>query len=113
MIKVGLIVAAVTFATGAMAQPRSAETPLQSEQVSYADLNLDSKSGQAVLRHRIVVAAGRVCDTGGMLSMEDFTVTARCYRAAYDDGLRQMNDAVAAKASGAVLTATAIVITGK
>ena len=113
MIKLGLMMASVAFATGAVAQPRSSETPLQSEQVSYADLNLGSKSGQAVLRHRIVVAAGRVCDTGGMLSMEDFSVTARCYRAAYEDGLRQMNHAVAANAAGAFLAATAIVIIGK
>ena len=113
MLKSGLLVIALACATGAVAEPRNAEPPLQSEQVTYSDLNLNSTEGQAVLRHRIQVAAGRVCDTGGMLAMEDFQLTAACYRLTYQDGIQQMDRVVAANRSGAVLAASAIVITGK
>jgi len=113
MMKSGLLTFTLICASAAFAQPRGAEPLPQSEQVNYADLNLNSSTGRADLKHRIQVAAGRVCDTGGMLTMEDFDVTARCFRRTYDDGVRQMDRAVAANRSGVVLAASAIVISAK
>jgi len=54
-----------------------------------------------------------VCDTGGMLSMEDFVVTAQCYRLAYEDGNRQVDRVIAANRTGAALAASAIVVSAK
>ena len=113
MTKTGLLILATIFATGALAQPREVQPPAQSERVAYTDLDLGSRGGQAALRHRIEVAAGRVCDTGGMLSMEDFVVTAQCYRLAYEDGNRQVDRVIAANRTGAALAASAIVVSAK
>lgn len=110
MIKSGLLILALTCASGALAQPRNAEPPLQSEQVTYSDLDLSSSHGQAVLRHRIQLAAGRVCDTGGMLSMEDFLATSQCYRVAYQNGIRAVDRVIAANRMGVGLAASAIVV---
>ena len=48
-----------------------------------------------------------------MLSMEDFLVTAQCYRLAYEDGIRQVDRMIAANRTGAALAASAIVISAK
>jgi len=63
MTKTGLLILATIFATGAIAQPRAVQPPAQSERVAYTDLDLGSRAGQAALRHRIEVAAGRIRDS--------------------------------------------------
>jgi UrcA family protein len=113
MTKTALLTFGLICASSAFAQPREAAPPLQSEQIAYGDLNLNSSNGQAVLRHRIQAAAGRVCDTGGMQSMEDFHLTAQCYRLSYKDGVHQMDRIVAASRTGTYLAASAIVISAK
>jgi UrcA family protein len=66
MTKSGLLILATIFATGAIAQPRQPQPPAQSETVAYTDLDLASRAGQTVLRHRIELAAGRVCDSSSV-----------------------------------------------
>jgi UrcA family protein len=70
---------------------------LASERVSYVDLDLGSPADRSALHHRIAGAARRVCDTSGLPSLEEFGLSARCYRRAMKDGLRQIDDALAAK----------------
>jgi UrcA family protein len=111
MIRYGLITIALGLASAAGAQPAERELPLQTEAVSFADLNLSSAVGQATLQHRIELAAGNVCGHNGMAAMEDFLESAACYRTAYWDGVRQMQKVVASYKSGATLAAAGSVIT--
>ena len=50
---------AATFATVSISAPARAQE--STAHVSYADLNLRSHAGMQVLRHRIAIAASRVC----------------------------------------------------
>lgn len=103
----------LVLATGAAAQSGDEDQTPAAEQVTYGDLNLNSPANQAILRHRIQAAAGRVCDVGGMQSMQDFIVYSHCYSAAYMDGIRQMNRVVAARSAGTAVAASALVIARK
>jgi UrcA family protein len=113
MIKSGPLAVVLAFASGAVAQPPATQTPVRTEQVTYADLDLTSTTGQATLQQRIRAAADRVCDMGGMQTMEDFSASSNCFRKAVADASRQMDQAVAAKRGGAVLAAAALIITAK
>ena len=113
MIKSGSLVVVLAFASGAVAQPPATQTPVRSEQVTYADLDLASTTGQATVRQRIRAAADRVCDVGGMQTMDDFSASSRCFSKAVADGIRQMDQAVAAIRGGAVLAGAALIITAK
>jgi UrcA family protein len=86
---------------------------VRTEQVTYADLDLASATAQATVQQRIRAAADRVCDLGGMQAMEDFSASSNCFRKAVADGFRQMDQAVAAKRGGAVVAASALIITAK
>lgn len=113
MLKSGIVALGLTLALGTAAAAAAPEAPLATESVAFSDLDLNSAAGQKMLRHRIEVAAGNVCDLGGMAQMEDFLVSTACYRAAYHDGIRQMQQVVAARASGATMAVSALVISRK
>jgi UrcA family protein len=113
MLKSGILIVALAFSTPTLAAAAAPEAPLARESVTFSDLDLGSAAGQRTLRHRIEVAAGNVCDLGGMAQMEDFLESAACYRTAYQDGIRQMQQLVAARAGDAAIAASALVITRK
>ena len=109
--KSALIVAMMVFGATASAvhsEPRQAVP--RTEQVGYADLDLASKGGDAALARRIRGASDRVCDIGGMQTLEDFDIASRCYSAAVADGQRQMNHVIAARKSGPMLAGAALTI---
>jgi UrcA family protein len=83
----------------------------RTEVVGYADLDLASKSGKMALTQRLRAASGRVCDMGGMQTLEEFAIVSRCYSAALKDGERQMDRVVAGNKSGSMLTEAALTIT--
>lgn len=77
---------------------------LASERVSYVDLDLGSPADRSALHHRIANAARRVCDTSGLPSLEEFGLSARCYRRAMKDGFRQIDDLLAARGAAHIET---------
>jgi UrcA family protein len=70
---------------------------LATERVSYLGLDLDSPADRSTLQHRVARAARRVCDTSGLPNVEEFGLSARCYRRAMKDVLRQIDDLLAAR----------------
>lgn len=108
--KSSLLTLGLVFATVAVAAPQPAA---RSERVAYDDLNLASTAAQSTVQLRIRAAANRVCDLGGMQALNDFGASSNCFRKAVADGLRQMDRVVAAKRGGAVMAATALIITAK
>ena len=104
---------AIALGSGAIAQQKDQETPVPSERITYSDQDLSSSVSQAALRHRIEAAASRVCDAGGMQTMEDFAVYSRCYSAARWDGLRQLDRLVADRGRAPVVAASALIVSRK
>ena len=113
MTKSGFLAVILTFASGAVAQPPTVGPPVRSEIVTYTDLDFASAASQSTVQQRIRAAADRVCDLGGMQTMEEFNASSNCFAKAVADGLRQLDKAVAAKRGGAVVAASALVITAK
>ena len=115
MRKTLLAVAAIAFgAGGATAQPLLVVgTPAPSRVVSFADLNIGSTSGQQHLGNRIRSAASDLCFESNKEQVK-FTMARRsCYNTAVDDGLSQMNRAIAAQASGVSIAAATVTIRGQ
>jgi len=109
--KSALIVATMVFGATASAVHSEPRQPVpRTEQVGYADLDLGSKGGDAALARRIRGASDRVCDVGGMQTLEQFEISSRCYSAALADGQRQMNHVIAARKSGPMLAGAALTI---
>ena len=104
---------ALVLATAANAQSPAADPEARSERVAYADLDLASAAAQSTVEQRIRAAADRVCDLGGMQTLEDSSASSSCFQNALADGLRQMDQLVAAKRSGAVVAASALIINRK
>jgi UrcA family protein len=92
----GVIALALVLGSTTSSQPFDPDR-LASERITYVDLDLSSPAGRMALHHRIAGAARRVCDTSGLPSLEEFGISARCYRHAMKDGLRQIDDLVAAR----------------
>jgi len=113
LITKGFFAAALVAATAVSAMPDSSGAVAATERVTYADLDLGSPAGEAALVRRIEAAANRVCDFGGMQTMDDFSKSGRCYRRAIGDGQKQMNQVIAARSAGSVLAASALIITAK
>ena len=87
--------------------------PVPTKVVSYADLNIASKAGQARLVHRIRAAASDICLENNKEDVE-FTVARRgCYKTAVSSGLEQMSRAIAARESGTFLAAATLTIQGR
>lgn len=95
------------------AQPPLVVTNAPFKVVNYSDLNLLSKAGQDRLTTRIRAAARDICLAN---NIEEVKVTAarhHCFNVAVNDGMSQMNEAIAARASGTTLAAATLVVRGK
>jgi len=116
MRKTLVAVSAIAFGAGSVAaQPLLVVgTPAPPTKiVSYADLNLDSKSGQQHLVNRIRAAASAVCFEDNKEQVEFAMARRGCYKAALDDGMGQMTRAIAARASGVSIAAATVTIRGQ
>lgn len=92
--------------------PAVAQDAPRSEQVNYADLDLQSASGKAALESRIRGAAERVCIDNGEADLRTRLAGRACFKTALTNGLSQMNRELAGR-SGATLAASALTITGQ
>lgn len=89
MKQVSIIMAAASFASAGLAQalPAAMPGPSVSTRVVTNDLDLNSKSGQATLRHRLAIAAAEVCgeassaDPAGKRAVRDCRIAAKIGRA--------------------------------
>ena len=95
------------------AQPPLIVTNAPFKVVSYGDLNLSSQSGQDRLASRIRSAARDICLENNIEQVKFTAARRHCYNKAVDNGLSQMNEAVAARASGTTLAAATLVVRGE
>ena len=95
------------------AQPPLIVTNAPFKVVSYGDLNLSSQSGQDRLASRIRSAARDICLENNIEQVKFTAARRHCYNKAVNDGLSQMNEAVAARASGTTLAAATLVVRGE
>jgi UrcA family protein len=97
----GLI--AGSLPTAASSEQLQSKDPTVSEQVNFADLNLNSAAGQQRLKNRISFAAYRLCLVDPPASPAPAAADPVCFRNAVSDGLAQMERAVAAANSHSTL----------
>jgi len=71
-----------------VAQAGPKEDAVPSVAVAYGDLDLSSEAGSAELYRRIVVAAHRVCPTGDLRELGEFTAARACQAAAIARAVR-------------------------
>jgi UrcA family protein len=95
------------------AQPPLIVTNAPFKVVSYGDLNLSSQSGQDRLASRIRSAARDICLENNIEQVKFTAARRHCYNKAVNNGLSQMNEAVAARASGTTLAAATLVVRGE
>ena len=117
MTKLAFLTGAAAFlASSAIAGPPvvvvADETPLPTEMVSYADLNLGSVAGQNRLVQRIRGAADHVCADAEKTGIE-YLVYRACFKSAVGNGIQQMEQLLADRESGAPLAAAALIIRPK
>ena len=113
MKKVLISAAIAMLGSASAAQPPLIVTNAPFKVVSYSDLNLSSKSGQDRLTSRIRSAARDICLAN---NIEEVKVTAarhHCFNTAVRGGLSQMNEAIAARASGTTLATATLVVRGE
>ena len=110
-----LISAAIAMlgSAASAAQPPLIVTNAPFKVVSYSDLNLSSKSGQDRLASRIRSAARDICLENNIEQVKFTAARRHCYNKAVNNGLSQMNEAVAARASGTTLAAATLVVRGE
>lgn len=106
------ICAASILGGTAVAQPPIVVStdPLPMERVSYADLNLASASGKTTLQHRIRSAAENVCYVTNDRNLDKFVPERRCFNAAYNGGIQQMDNIVLAQSRNDASMATAALV---
>src|SRR5690242_4433602 len=81
--------------TAANARPIVINTQaVPTARVSFADLNLGSAEGRAVLEHRIRATAEDLCVIEGDRALDSRLGGRACYKAAVADGLRQMDEVI-------------------
>jgi UrcA family protein len=90
---------AASLATGASADASWSKDPTATERVRYADLDLSSAAGQRRLKDRISYAAYRLCLVEAPASPTPAIADPVCFRKAKNEGLAQMERAVAAATS--------------
>ena len=78
--------------------------------VSYADLNINSPAGQDRLTHRIRAAAEDICLTDNKEQVKFEAARHVCYSTAVKNGMTQMNNAIAARLSGATVASATLVV---
>jgi UrcA family protein len=90
------------------AKPAAAGDQTRSELVSAGGLDLTSAQDQAVLRHRLLVAAGHVCSDDGdnVLDGHDGFVT--CRKEAFDNAWAKAQPMIAAAQGRSLLAAVAV-----
>ena len=113
MQKVLISAAIAMLGSASAAQPPLVVTNAPFKVVSYSDLNLASQSGQDRLTSRIRSAARDICLENNIDEVKVTAARRHCYSAAVKDGLSQMNEAIAARASGNTLAAATLVVRGK
>ena len=87
------LAAGLALATGALAQPQSAEDQPRQVAVRYDDLNLTTAAGEEAVKHRIDFAAKSVC--GGAPDIRDLEATSefeKCMSGAESTALAQLAD---------------------
>ena len=107
---VTFIGAVILGASAAQAQSVTVTAPGPVARVSFADLNLDSRSGKAKLQRRIRSAAGELCLEDGILPLQVRLQRHACFYAVVADGNHQLDELLAARASGSAIAATALTI---
>jgi UrcA family protein len=80
------------------------------EVVSYADLNINSPSGQDRLVHRIRSAAEGICLENSKEQVKFYMERHECFSTALKNGLSQMDRAITANASGATLAGATLTV---
>jgi len=113
MKKVLISAAIAMLGSASAAQPPLVVTNAPFRVVSYGDLNLSSPSGQNRLMNRIRAAARDICLENNINEVKVTAARRHCYSAAVKDGLSQMNEAIAARASGTTLATAALVVRGE
>lgn len=92
----------ILLASVAAANPAHAEGRI----VSYADLNLSSPEGQAVLDRRIATAVRQICGRAYPIDLQSQRQVQRCRSETFADVQAQRNDALAqARSDGIQLSA--------
>jgi len=106
------IVAALAVAAALVVPTVSQAAEMNSVRVSYADLNLASRTGQQALHGRIVHAARTACDMEDSRALALSTVTGACRSSAIERAEPAFEAAVAAARHGTVtvLESAAIVV---
>ena len=107
---VTFIGAVILGASAASAQSVTVTAPGPVARVSFADLNLHSPSGRTLLQRRIRGAADDLCFEDGILPLQVRLQRHACFNAVVADGNRQLDELLAAPASGSALAATALTI---
>jgi UrcA family protein len=107
-------IAAVLTAAALIAPTVSHAEEARSTKVSYADLNLASQAGQDLLQHRLVRAAGFVCEYGKRQDLVRMSEAASCrsdtlasVQPAYLEAVDAARHGVVRVLEGAVLIVTA------
>ena len=77
----GTILCASLCLIGATA-PANAGEIVHSRTVSYADLNLSTPAGRAILDRRVDQAAHAVCNAGGSVELAEWVAASRCVKQA-------------------------------
>lgn len=113
MKKVLISAAIAMLGSASAAQPPLIVTNAPFKVVSYGDLNLSSQSGQDRLASCIRSAARDICLENNIEQVKFTAARRHCYNKAVNNGLSQMNEAVAARASGTTLAAATLVVRGE
>jgi UrcA family protein len=99
------VAATLTVSTAAQAQGEVVVEGRPTIQVSYADLNVASKTGLATLKGRVRAAATQLCDANGINLLRERVAAEQCRNDAIEGAREQI--AFAANNSGASAVAAA------
>jgi UrcA family protein len=84
-------IAAIGLATAATAA-HADEVNAPARTVRYADLNLNTQAGAAVLYKRIKIAAAQVCGDAGSRQLQEAAAARGCIDRAVEAGVRSVNN---------------------
>ena len=113
MQKIPLAIAslALGYAFPVCAHPSTGASEVTSIRISYADLNLSDRGAVATLESRVRSAAETLCLTPGVTDLARTLAERKCFSSAVDGGRRQIEKAIASRAT--VGAAAAIEIVGR
>jgi len=81
---------------------------IRTERVSFADLDLSSKSALGTLKSRIHSVANRVCVSDIAEPLQASLESTSCYRRAVDDSYAQIDKILAARKAGTAIAAATV-----